>query len=112
MDPITRRAFVLLSAPAALARHPAFPSGMGAWEHPFEQLAREESGRIFRSARIYLGEEPRTIISTPANAVREGSATTFRKGIIGGPIRRIRKDLIFGATGNRIRITLWPIVNF
>jgi len=80
MDPITRRAFVLLSAPAALARHPAFPSGMGAWEHPFEQLAREESGRIFRRARIVLAEEPRTITSAPAKRSAGGLHDYFSEG--------------------------------
>lgn len=95
MPSISRRNFVFLTACATLAPHgifdavPGFAStatagsdttGMGAWSHPYAEIARVERARVMADARRYLRGEPKTITSVRAPHSAGGLHDYFSEG--------------------------------
>ena len=69
-------------------------------------VAAFEKARVIKAANQYLGEKPLTITASASPRSAGGRHDFFRKAITGGGIPKIRTDLIFSATGCRIRTIL------
>lgn len=81
MDKVSRRNFLFLAGSAALAPQRAFGGeGMGAWSHPYSEVAKLERRRVLRAADRYLREQPRTITSTPAPGSAGGLHDFYSEG--------------------------------
>jgi len=85
MNP-SRRSFLKSSALLAGASLPwvatfdAFAESMGAWSHPYSDLANVERQRVLADAQRYLAQPPRTITSVRASRSAGGLHDYFSEG--------------------------------
>jgi hypothetical protein len=81
MRNVSRRNFFFLAGSVALAPRWAFGSvDMGAWSHPYSEVARLERHRVLSAADRYLREQPKTITSAPAPRSAGGPHDFYSEG--------------------------------
>lgn len=81
MSNVSRRNFLFLVGSAALAPRWAFGSvNMGAWGHPYSEVARLERHRVLSAADQYLKEQPKTITFVPAPRSAGGLHDFYSEG--------------------------------
>src|SRR5580692_708803 len=80
MGLISRRRFLIASAAAATIPRVTFGSSKDVWPHPREAVRKLERPRVLRAARRYLSEQPRTIVSVPAELSAGGPHDYYSEG--------------------------------
>jgi len=81
MSNVSRRNFLFLVGPAALAPRCAFGSAdMGAWSHPYSEVAKLDRHRVLSATDQYLKEQPKTITSVRASRSTGGLHDYFSEG--------------------------------